>query len=66
MWKRAALVAAIIFGFPGSASTYLLVFMVIPIALFLDEEKTPSVRNYLYLTCFALTMVPLILTYDGS
>ncbi|MBP5312621.1 MAG: DUF2029 domain-containing protein [Clostridia bacterium] len=66
MWKRAALVAAIIFGFPGSASTYLFVFMVIPIALFLDEEKTPSVRNYLYLTCFALTMVPLILTYDGS
>ncbi len=66
MWKRTALLAAVIYGFPGSASTYILLFMVIPTALFLDEEKTPSFKNYLYLFLIAMTQVPVILaTKEG-
>lgn len=60
MWKRTMLIAAVIYGFPGSASTYILLFMVIPTALFLDEEKTPSFKNYLYLFLIVMTQVPII------
>ena len=61
MWKRTALIAAVIFGFPGSASTYSLLFMVIPLALFLDEEKKPGLENYIYLSFFVLINIPLLM-----
>ncbi len=61
MWKRTLLIAAVIYGFPGSASTYILLFMVIPLALFLDEEKTPSIKNYIYLFLILMTQVPIII-----
>lgn len=66
MWVRTMLIAAVIYGFPGSASTYILLFMVIPVALMLDEEKTPSFKNYLYLFLIIMTQVPVImLSEDG-
>lgn len=65
MWKRTMLLAAVIYGFPGSASTYILLFMVIPTALFLDEEDKPSFKNYLYLFLIAMTQVPFIMKSGG-
>ena len=64
-WKKNALLCAIIYGFPGSCSTYLLLFMIIPIAQFLDEETAGSVKNYFYLAGFILSQVPLIIRNDG-
>ena len=65
-WKRVALLSAVLYGFPGSASTYILLFMAIPAAMFLDDEKTPNVRNYAYLFCLALTLVPMIIKHGSE
>ena len=53
-------------GSPGSASTYILLFMIIPLAMFLDDEKEQNVRNYAYLFCLALTIVPMIIKHGSE
>ena len=65
-WKRVALLSAVLYGFPGSASTYILLFMIIPLAMFLDDEKEQNVRNYAYLFCLALTIVPMIIKHGSE
>ncbi|MBR5060255.1 MAG: DUF2029 domain-containing protein [Clostridia bacterium] len=65
-WKQTLLLSCVIYGFPGSASTYILLFLIIPTALFLDTEKTPSFRNYAYLSLMVLAQVPVILKSNGE
>lgn len=65
-WKRVALLSAVLYGFPGSASTYILLFMIIPTAMFLDDEKERNVRNYAYLFCLVLTLVPMIIKHGSE
>jgi hypothetical protein len=56
-WKIVMLCSAIIYGFSGACSTYLLLFMMIAIILFLDEEKEYSLFNSLYLFLMILTQI---------
>ena len=65
-WKQTLLLSCVIYGFPGSASTYILLFLVIPTALFLDTEKEPSFKNYLYLSLMILAQIPVILKSNGE
>lgn len=65
-WQIVMLCAAILYGYPGSCSTYLLVFMMLGIILFLDEEKIFSLKNFLYLGLMTLTQVPLTLQAGGG
>lgn len=66
LWKQTLLLSAVIYGFPGSASTYILLFLVIPTALFLDTEKKASLKNYAYLALMVLAQIPVILRSNGE
>lgn len=65
-WKTVMLCAMILYGYPGSCATYLLVFMMLGVILFLDEERERSVRNVLYLVLMTLTQIPLIIGAGSS
>lgn len=64
-WKQFTFVACIIYGFPGSVSTYLLLFFVVPIIVLLDTEEKPKVLTFFYVGLLLLTQVPLIIPHDG-
>jgi hypothetical protein len=63
-WKIVMLCAAIIYGFPGSCATYLLMFFVPAIILFLDEENKHTLFNFGYLALMTISQIPF--TLPGS
>lgn len=65
-WQIVMLCAAIIYGYPGTCSTYLLVFMMIALILFIDEEKERSLKNLVYLGILTLTQVPFVISNSGA
>ena len=56
-WKVVMLCSAIIYGFSGACSTYFLLFMMLAIILFLDEETEYNLFNWLYLILLVLTQI---------
>jgi hypothetical protein len=59
-WKTVALLCLLMIMVPTISYEYVLIFMVIPLIMFLDsEEKEP--RDYLYLACFILFFIPFTL-----
>ena len=64
-WQIVMLCAGILYGYPGSCATYLLVFMMVAVILFLDEEKELSLKNFIYLGLMTLTQIPLALGTAG-
>lgn len=64
-WKKTLFVSCIIYGFPGSCSTYLLLFFIIPAILLIDTEKKPKVINYIYVVLLLATQVPISVGHDG-
>ncbi len=65
-WKKYMFAACIIYGFPGSVSTYLLLFFTIPIILLIDSEGKPKFTSTVYLALLVLTQVPTILPHYGE
>lgn len=66
VWKKTAFVSCIIYGFPGSCSTYLLIFFTITVMLLLDSEEKNNVVSYIYLILLLFTQIPLVLPHDGT
>ena len=64
-WQIVMLCAAIIYGYPGSCSTYLLLFMMPAIMLLIDEEKDNSLLNWIYLGLMTLTQLNIALNLGG-
>lgn len=64
-WQIVMLCAAIIYGYPGSCSTYLLLFMMPAIMLLIDEEKENSLLNWIYLGLMTLTQFNIALNLGG-
>jgi hypothetical protein len=58
-WKTVALLATLMCTIPSISYEYTLIFMLIPIAMFLDQEEKK--KNYLYLVCFILLFIPFTL-----
>jgi len=56
-WKRVMLLACPIVLFPAMSATYNAVFLIIPIVLFLKEEKR-CLTDYLYLLLFVIIITP--------
>ncbi len=65
-WKQTMCCCAILYGWPGSCTNYLLSFFIISIILFLDEEKDRNVLNWLYLIGLLFTQVPLVIRRDQA
>lgn len=53
-WKQVTLLTVIIILYSGTAHTYMLAFLIIPIFLFINENSSKSIMNYIYLLLFIL------------
>ncbi|MBQ8164657.1 MAG: DUF2029 domain-containing protein [Clostridia bacterium] len=60
-WKAATLCACFICGFQGVCPQYLLVFFIVPVMMFLDQEKKKSYVNYICLIFLVLIIAPIVL-----
>lgn len=60
-WKTIALLSSLTVLVPSISWEYTLVFMAIPLIMFLDSEDKEKWTNYLYLTCFILVFIPFVL-----
>ncbi len=60
-WKTVALLSSLTVLVPSISWEYTLVFMAIPLIMFLDSEDKKKGTNYLYLTCFILVFIPFVL-----
>jgi hypothetical protein len=60
-WKTAALLSSLIIMVSSVSYVYSLIFMIIPLIMFLDSEEKLNRMDYLYLICFIFIFVPLTL-----
>ncbi|MBQ8827734.1 MAG: DUF2029 domain-containing protein [Clostridia bacterium] len=60
-WKSAMMCAAIIYGFQGTCSTYLLIFFLIPVMMLLDSEKKNNLLTYVYLFLMIMSIAPIVM-----
>lgn len=60
-WKTVALVTLIMIIIPPISYEYTLIFMVIPLIMFLDRKEKEKKIDYLYLVCFILVFIPFTL-----
>lgn len=58
-WKSVLLCCCIIYGFPKVCVSYMLVFFILPLVLFLDNEKEKKFINYFYLLCLICMFAPI-------
>ena len=58
-WKRVAMLTALMLAVPPFSYQYSLIFMFVPIVLFLNERKRNTLSDYLYLILFVLMVAPL-------
>jgi len=65
-WKQLLFLSAIICGYPGACSTYILLFLIIPTCMFLDNEKRKSFANYYYLIMMLLSFIPTVISPSGE
>jgi hypothetical protein len=57
LWKRAAILSIIMVIFPQISGTYRLMYMFVPLFLFLKNE-VPAKNDYLYTVLFGLLLIP--------
>lgn len=60
-WKTVALLSSLTVLVPSISWEYTLIFMVIPLIMFLDSKDKEKGTDYLYLTCFILVFIPFVL-----
>ncbi len=60
-WKTTALLSLLMIAVPSISFEYVLIFMIIPLIMFLDSEERIKKSDYLYLTCFILIFIPFTL-----
>lgn len=60
-WKTMALLTLLMILIPTISYEYTLIFMIIPLILFLDNEEKCKKRDYIYLACFILILTPIAL-----
>lgn len=65
-WKQILFLSCIICGYPGASSTYMLLFLIIPLAMFLDTETRKTFKNYYYMIMLLLAFVPTIISPSGE
>ncbi len=58
-WKTTALLALLMIMVPSISYEYALIFMLIPLIMFLDREEKEEKLDYVYLVCFILIFIPL-------
>lgn len=58
-WKSVLLCCCIIYGFPKVCASYMLVFFLLPLVMFLDNEKERKLINYFYLLCLICMFIPI-------
>lgn len=59
-WKTVCTLTLLMILVPIISFEYVLIFMVIPLILFLDEKrKKEKISDYIYLACFLLILIPL-------
>jgi hypothetical protein len=60
-WKTVALLSSLMIMVSSVSYVYSLIFMIIPLIMFLDSEEKLKRMDYLYLICFIFIFVPLTL-----
>lgn len=58
-WKTITLLTLLMILVPPISYEYTLVFMIIPLILFLDSKEKKNRFDYIYLICFVLIFIPL-------
>lgn len=65
-WKTVTLLSLLMALVPPLSFEYVLIFMIIPLIMFLDREKEDKPSDYLYLFSFIIIFMPLTLGIVGS
>ncbi len=65
-WKVISLLTLIIVGVPDFSFVYTLIFMTIPLILFLDDEEKKGFLDKIYLACFVCFFITLAYPYPKS
>ncbi|MBU4017064.1 YfhO family protein [Patescibacteria group bacterium] len=60
-WKTVALLSLLMVMIPPISYEYTLIYMVIPLILFLDRKEKEKLIGYVYLACFILIFIPITL-----
>lgn len=60
-WKTVTLLSLLIVMVPPISFEYTLIFMIIPLIMFLDYEEKEKWIDYLYMACFILIFIPFTL-----
>jgi len=60
-WKTVAFLTLLMILVPSISYEYVLIFMIIPLIMFLDREGVAAPIDYLYLTCFVMIFIPFTL-----
>lgn len=60
-WKTVALLSLLMIMIPPISYVYTLIYMVIPLILFLDRKEKEKKIDYIYLACFILIFIPITL-----
>lgn len=60
-WKFVCIMAALLVVFPNFSYTYTLIFMLIPLIMFLDKDSKNSKLDILYTICFVGILFPCVL-----
>lgn len=59
-WKTVSLLSLLIITVPPISFEYSLIFMIIPLMMFLKTEDKIEQKNYFYLICYVLLFIPYI------
>lgn len=61
-WKTIAILSLLMIMTPSISYEYTLIFMLIPLVMFLDHKEKEQPIDYLYLACFILIFIPFSLS----
>lgn len=57
-WKRVAILSLLMILIPSISYTYALIYMIIPLIMFLDSKGTANKTDYIYIILFVLIFIP--------
>lgn len=58
-WQKAFLLAYLMLNIPSASNSYALSFLLIPFTIFLFAPQKYRIKDWIYLSCFALLLTPL-------
>jgi uncharacterized membrane protein YfhO len=61
-WKTAALLSLLMILIPSISYEYSVIFMIIPLIMFLDKDHKYQSGDFIYLLCFVLLFIPFTLS----